>query len=155
HAFEADAEGAMAARSIAAPRHLDALALHTEEELLLPILRDLLPRDIETDLAGLRRGLGDAERPAITARHRGGPRGDGSLSNREVLVHDHELGIDLRPHTQAVACGTHPERGVEREARRAELRIALATTCAIRTEGDARFGTAAVVRRDQHLALRF
>src|SRR5262249_49157636 len=78
---------------------------------------------------------------------------------------------DLRPRSEAVARGAHPERGVEGEALRAELRIALATTRTIRAEGNARLRSAGIgdpaprraarlrrigdVGRNEHLALGF
>src|SRR6202012_5808693 len=83
-ALELHPPGAVALGSFFAPGDGDLLAFEAVEDLIALLLRELLPRGVERDLAGLGHRVGDPEGPAAAALHRRGPGRDRAVSEREV-----------------------------------------------------------------------
>src|SRR5690606_7956147 len=93
HALESHPPAAVALAALLAPLHADALAAEAVEHLLALPGGQLAPRPVEVDLARLGHRLDDAERPALSAIHRGGPRRDRPAADRLALVGHDELRI--------------------------------------------------------------
>ena len=121
HPLEAHPPGPLGDRSLGADLDRDLLVADPVEDLLALALRDLRPRGVEVDLAGLAHRLDDPVGPALAAGHRRRPRGDRAVADRELGIGDHELGIDVEAGAEAVARRAHAERRVEGEALGAEL----------------------------------
>ena len=90
---------------------VDLLVGAVQQDLALR-LGQPLERGVEIDVVRLAHGV----EHAVPVLERGaGPGRERSLVDRQVLVGDDELGVDLEPRAEPVARGTGPVRRVERE----------------------------------------
>ena len=109
----------------AAPAHpvpvpdVDPLAVGAEEEEVLLLLGQVLPRLLEVDLPLVGDPLDDG---LVEARAAGRPGDERSLADRERRVGDEQVGVDLLLGAEAGATWARAVRRVEREDPRLQLR---------------------------------
>ena len=116
HALEAGGVGALAAEAVAV-LHVDLEVLAVQQRVLGP-LRQGPPRDVhrEAELLG---EAGHDLLVVVGRAHR--PGGDRALGEGELLVRDHELGVDLEALAEARALGAGAVGGVEGEGARLDV----------------------------------
>ena len=98
---------------------LDAVAVGAEEEEVLGVVVEVLPRQLEVDVVLLGDRLGDL---LVVVRRRVRPRQQRALADRQRRVGHHEVGVDLHLRAEAGAALARAVRRVEREDPRLELR---------------------------------
>ena len=98
---------------------VDLVVLAVQDRLARPV-RQGVPRLVQRELQVLaQRGQHPQE---VLGRARSlSPGRDGALADRQVLVGDQQVGVDLQLGAQTAALGAGAERGVERERARLEL----------------------------------
>ena len=121
-AFEAGLVGAGAAALAPADAH--RLVARAVEQQVLDLARQLLPGPVQRDLERAGERLDHPERPAALLLQRVVPRLDRAAADAPRGVGDDEVGIHLGPGAETVALVAHPERVVEGEAVRRQLREA-------------------------------
>ncbi len=113
-----------AAAPALAPADAHRLVARAIEEHLLQVAGEVLPGLVERHLEAVRERLDHPEGPAAPALQRVRPGLDRALPDAFGRVGHHQVGVHLRPGAQAVALLAHPERVVEGEAVRSQLREA-------------------------------
>ncbi len=133
-------------RVLAPPAHpvavldVDLLALGAVEEVVLLLLRELLPRDRRVDLVAVGDCLDHRLVEAGRAAER--PRDERAVVERERRIRDDEIRVDLLLRAESGAARAGAVRRVEREDARLQLR-----------ERDAVVGAGEVLREEQRFAV--
>ena len=101
-----------------AVRDVDLLGARAPQEQVLLILRELAPGGVHVDLVALRDA---ADELVEEARAREVPGRERPLRNRQVVVRDDHVGIDLELRPETRAAGARTVRRVEAEDARRHL----------------------------------
>ncbi len=100
--------------------HVDPLVAIAIQDDLPRLVRQVADRDIGPEAVVLRHRVEDLAEPALGGGH-AAPRQHGALVDRELVVRQDEVGVDLEPRAETGAIGTGAVRRVEAEVARGEL----------------------------------
>ena len=110
----------MAAVAVLLPPELDLLPLGTVQDHVADRLGQLLERGADVERVGLGQRIQDQVEPAGEPLF---PRRDGPFTQGELLVGDHQLGVEVHPGAEAGTIRAGAMRVVEREQPRGDLLV--------------------------------